>query len=49
VSKFGIKTDPHKVEAVRQWPGPTTVSEIMSFFGFDRILSEVCEDSNSYD
>lgn len=33
MSKFGIKADPHKVEAVRQWPRPTTISQIMSFLG----------------
>ena len=33
VSKEGIQVDPSKVEAVRSWPRPTTVTEIRSFLG----------------
>ncbi|PNX56131.1 retrotransposon-related protein, partial [Trifolium pratense] len=33
VSKNGISVDPSKVEAVQNWPRPTTVKEIRSFLG----------------
>ena len=33
VSKDGIQVDPKKIEAVADWPRPTTVTEIRSFLG----------------
>ena len=33
VSKEGIQVDPKKIEAVAEWPRPTTVTEIRSFLG----------------
>ncbi|XP_060959150.1 uncharacterized mitochondrial protein AtMg00860-like [Cannabis sativa] len=33
VSKDGIKVDPGKIESVRDWPRPKTVTEIRSFLG----------------
>ena len=33
VSKDGIQVDPKKIEAVADWPRPTTVTEIRSFQG----------------
>ncbi|CAN4119868.1 unnamed protein product [Withania somnifera] len=33
VSKVGISVDPAKVRAVRDWPRPTTVTEVRSFVG----------------
>ena len=34
VSKDGIKTDPKKIEAIKNWPVPKTVTEVQSFLGF---------------
>ena len=34
ISEKGIATDPAKVQAVRDWPVPTNVSDIKSFIGF---------------
>ena len=34
VSKDGIGTDPKKVEVIRQWPTPKTVTDVRSFLGF---------------
>ena len=34
VSKNGIKTDPKKIEAIKKWPVPKTVTEVWSFLGF---------------
>ena len=34
VSKEGVSTDPDKITAVTEWPQPTTVTEVRSFFGF---------------
>ena len=33
ISKDGVSIDPSKVEAVRNWPRPTTVTKIRSFLG----------------
>ncbi|KAL5540688.1 hypothetical protein UlMin_043340 [Ulmus minor] len=33
ISKDGVSVDPSKVEAVSNWPRPTTVTEIRSFLG----------------
>ena len=33
VSREGIRTDPHKVEAVRDWPRPVSVKEVRSCLG----------------
>ena len=34
VSKDGIETDPKKIEAIKNWPVPKTVTEVRSFLGF---------------
>ena len=34
VSNKGIETDPKKIEAIVNWPGPRTVHEIRKFWGF---------------
>ena len=33
VSEQGISPDPSKVEAIKSWPRPTTISEVKSFLG----------------
>lgn len=34
ISTSGVQTDPKKIECVKQWPTPTSVTEIRSFLGF---------------
>ena len=34
VSEDGIATDPHKIEAIRNWPTPRTVTDVRSFTSF---------------
>ena len=34
VSVAGIKTDPKKIEAVKNWTVPKTVTDVCSFLGF---------------
>ena len=34
VSKDGIATDPRKIEVIKNWPRPNTVTEVHSFTGF---------------
>ncbi len=34
ISSEGVSTDPGKIEAVSQWPCPTSVAELRSFLGF---------------
>ena len=36
VSKDGIETDPKKIEAIRDWPRPCTVTDVRSFLGFTK-------------
>lgn len=33
IGREGLSVDPHKVDAVRQWPTPTSVTEVRSFLG----------------
>jgi hypothetical protein len=33
VGRAGLQVDPHKVDAVRQWPAPRDVSQLRSFLG----------------
>ena len=35
ISKEGISVDPMKIEAIKDWPRPTTFTEIRSFLGLD--------------
>ena len=34
VSEKGIEVDPKKMEAVRRWPVPKTLTDVRSFLGF---------------
>lgn len=34
VLEHGISTDPKKTEAIRKWPKPRNITELMSFLGF---------------
>ena len=34
VGHNGVTTDPQKIEAVTEWPRPSTVTEVRSFLGF---------------
>ena len=34
ITETGVSTDPSKIEVVKNWPEPTTVSELRSFLGF---------------
>ncbi|XP_059281380.1 uncharacterized protein LOC132035078 [Lycium ferocissimum] len=48
VSKDGIMVDPKKIEAVRDWARPTSVTEIRSFLGLKEVLFQwidECEES----
>ena len=43
VSKDGIQVDPKKIEAILEWPRPTTVTKVRNFFWISRLLQEICE------
>ena len=34
ISGSGVKTDPKKISALKDWPTPSTVKEVQSFVGF---------------
>ncbi|KAL5553968.1 hypothetical protein UlMin_041370 [Ulmus minor] len=42
ISKDGVSVDPSKVEAVSNWPRPTTVTEIRSFLGMAGYYRRFC-------
>jgi hypothetical protein len=33
ISKYGIRVDPEKIEAIREWSVPKNVKEVRSFMG----------------
>ena len=41
ISDAGIAIDPKKIQAIKDWPTPTSVTDIRFFFGFIRVLSKV--------
>jgi hypothetical protein len=41
ISNGGISVDPAKVKEIMEWSIPTIVTEVRSFFGTSRILSEI--------
>ena len=41
ISAQGVATDEGKIEAIKNWPTPTNVTEVQSFLGFHRILLQV--------
>ncbi|XP_073056957.1 uncharacterized protein [Primulina eburnea] len=44
VSREGIAVDPMKIEAIKKWPIPTTVSEVRSFLGLAAVKFEWTND-----
>jgi len=36
ITKEGISVDPAKIEAIKDWPRPTNVTEVRSFLGLAR-------------
>ncbi|WMV18677.1 hypothetical protein MTR67_012062 [Solanum verrucosum] len=44
VSREGIRVDSHKIEAVKQWPRPTSPTNIKSFLGFAGYYRRFVED-----
>ena len=39
VSKNGIETDPKKIDAIKKWLAPKTVTQVQSFLGFKIIIN----------
>ena len=44
VSAKGVATDPKKIEAVRNWPVPKTVTQVRSFLGFTNYYRRFIKD-----
>ena len=40
VSKDGLKADPAKYKAIQEWPQPTNLGELQSFFGMANYYSK---------
>ena len=34
ISREGLKMEPGKIKAVREWPKPKTIKEVQAFLGF---------------
>ncbi|XP_075499251.1 uncharacterized protein LOC142537636 [Primulina tabacum] len=50
VSRDGIAVDPMKIEAIKQWPIPTTVSEVRSFLGLcGKVIAYACRQLKDYE
>ncbi len=43
ISSRGVATDPSKIEAVAQWPRPSSVTELRSFLGFSSYYRQFVE------
>ena len=43
ISEEGIAVDPVKIEAIKDWPRPTTVTKIWSFLGLARYYKRFVE------
>ena len=44
VSKNGVRCDPAKLQAIRDWPSPKTVRDVQSFLGFANWLRRFIKD-----
>jgi hypothetical protein len=42
VSHEGVKVDPNKIKAMMDWSIPKTLKNLRGYFGFDRLLPQVC-------
>ena len=43
VSKRGLEVDPKKIQAIRDWPVPETVTNVQSFLGFTNYYQKFME------
>lgn len=42
ISKYGLKMDPKKIEAIVNWPSPKRIFEVRSFQGFNKNFNGIC-------
>lgn len=43
ISAQGVATDPTKVDIIKNWPTPSSVKDVRSFFGYGWLLQKVCQ------
>jgi hypothetical protein len=43
ISEQGVATDPQKIAAIKEWPVPTTITQLRSFLGLAGYIQEVCQ------
>jgi hypothetical protein len=41
ISTKGVATDPSKIEAIKSWPVPKTVTQLRSFLGLVGIIEDL--------
>ena len=45
IDECGVHVDPTKIQVIRDWPAPTTLTKLRSFLGLANSIAVLCWDS----